>query len=230
MRRSTNTSSRLPPGATSPASSPAQATTTGTLRRTDPVHRQAARRDDPGTPDRRGAGFPAAAPDAGRSGGDHGRRRRDRRADREHPRRPRPRPPDRGPIRPLARQDPFRRPRPVLLLPHRRFDADRPAPRADVRARRAHHPHRRGRLDPDGGPRRMALRRLVRPRADGLLGPWVLDPRLRARLPPYMARLAQARLAAGAGLLETVGRLLAVPRAPDPPRDHALGDLHPADR
>jgi peptide/nickel transport system substrate-binding protein len=110
------------------------ATSTGTLRRTDRLHRPAAGGDDPGPRGRRGTGVPAAAADAGRSCGHPRRRRRDRRADREDPRRARPRPAAGGAVRHLDRQGAERRSRPVVLLPHRRRDAHRPAPRADLRA------------------------------------------------------------------------------------------------
>ena len=48
--------------------------------------------------------------------------------------------------------------------------------------------------------RRVAPRRLAGPRADGLLHAGLLDPGLRAGLPAHLARVAQARMAAGAGL------------------------------
>src|SRR6185503_11342059 len=77
---------------------------------------------------------------------------------------------------------------------------------------------------------RVALRRLVRPRADGILGARLLGAGVRARLPPDLARVAAARLVPGAGLPAPRRRFLAVPAPSHPALDHALGDLHRADR
>src|SRR5262249_29375712 len=133
-----------------------------------------------------------------------------------HPAEPRPRPPAAGAVRDLGRQPGARRPRPVVLLQDAGDAADRAAPRADARALRADAPPCRGDLHPARRARGLALRRLVRPCADGLLGARLLGAGVRARLPAHLAGLAAARLAAGAGIRAHRGRLLALPEAPDP--------------
>ena len=135
-----------------------------------------------------------------------------------------------GAVRQLVGRAAAGRSRRIVLPQAERRAPDRTAPRADAVA---------GRADPgdDGAdrraarrPRRLAPRRLARSRADGLLGARLLDPVLRHRLSADLAGLAQARLAAGAGLFAPRRRAVAVARAPAAAGDHAVDHLRRADR
>ena len=76
---------------------------------------------------------------------------------------------------------------------------------------------------------RVAPRRLAGPCADGLFHPRLLDPGVRPGLPPHLACVAQAGLAAGAGLPTPLRRLLPVHPAPHPAEHHVVGRLHRPD-
>src|SRR5258707_253027 len=146
------------------------------------------------------------------------------------PREPGAGPPARRAVRHLARPSPVGRSRPVVLLPHRRRDADRAAPGADLRPRHADGADRNPGLDPARRAGRMAPGRLVRPRADGLLGDGLLGAGIRARLSADLAGIAPARLAAGSGVRAPCRWIFSIYSASDSSGDHAFLHLYRSHR
>ena len=78
--------------------------------------------------------------------------------------------------------------------------------------------------------RRVQARQLDRPPGDGLLGDRLLGAGVRARLSPDLGLRDRDQAVPGPGLPQHHRRPLAVPPPSHPARDHAVRDLHRADR